>query len=313
MKAVFIINPEAGKGKGEKAAEELIEASGVRSGGETEFYVTKAVGDAERFTREYCRENPGEELRLIACGGDGTLNEVINGAAGFDNALVGVMPTGTGNDFCRNFPDAGDFMNAKAQLEGTAVECDAIRYTAFNGAEEMTRYCANMFNIGFDCNVVDKTNEMKKLPFISGSLAYLLSVFIILIKKKGADLDIELDGERVHSGRLLLTSLANGCFCGGGVKSNPGSSVHDGMIDVNIVQNTTRLNFIHLFPYYKKGTHMEQPDIGRTMTEHKCRRAVIKARNGAMRLCIDGEITDAEKAEFEAVHDAFRFIIPAKG
>ncbi len=311
MKAVFIINPKAGKGKSESETRDIIGASGVEFGGQTEVYVTKSVGDAEAFSREYCRRNAGEELRLIACGGDGTLNEVLNGAYGCQDAAIGVMPTGTGNDFCRNFPEAGDFMNAKAQLEGETVACDAIKYTATAGPEESTRYCANMFNIGFDCNVADKTAEMKKLPLITGSMAYLLSVVAMLIKKKGADLDIELDGEKKHSGALLLTSLANGLCCGGGIKSNPGASVHDGMIDVNIVQNVPRMRFIKLFPHYKKGTHMQQPDIEKTLTELKCRRAVITARNGAMKLCTDGEISEADRIELEAVHDAFRFIIPA--
>ena len=78
-----------------------------------------------------------------------------------------------------------------------------------------------MFNIGFDCNVADMTAKMKKKPLISGSMAYLFSIFAILIKKKGANLKIELDDIVKYEGPLLLTSLANGCFCGGGIKSNP--------------------------------------------------------------------------------------------
>ncbi len=85
-----------------------------------------------------------------------------------------------------------------------------------------------MFNIGFDCNVADMTANMKKKPFISGSLAYLLSIFVMLIKKKGAKLLIELDGEKKYCGPLL-TSLANGSYCGGGIKSNPLVSIKDGI------------------------------------------------------------------------------------
>ena len=76
-----------------------------------------------------------------------------------------------------------------------------------------------MFNIGFDCNVVDLTAKLKTYPLLAGSMAYLMAVLCILIRKKGADLRVELDGEVYEDGPVLLTALANGSFCGGGVKS----------------------------------------------------------------------------------------------
>jgi YegS/Rv2252/BmrU family lipid kinase len=310
MKTIFIINPAAGLPKNKKTLTERIRKAIASSRCDAEMYVTKSVGDAREFVREYCLKSG--PARFIACGGDGTLSEVLNGAADFEEAEIGVIPYGTGNDFCRNFGIGCDFTDIMCQMSGNVVTCDAIRYTTYINDSVRQGYCVNMFNIGFDCNVADMTANMKKNPFVSGSFAYFISIFFTLIKKKGADLKIELDGKVAHCGKLLLTSLANGCYCGGGIMSNPMASVTDGMINTNIIKNVSRLKFISLLPYYMKGALHRVRDIGRFVTTKKCRKIVITPNNGKMRLCIDGEIIDAGKTEFEIVPGAFRFVLPKK-
>ena len=275
--------------------------------------MTKAVGDAEAFADLMGKETEasGEEVRLIACGGDGTLNEVLNGAIKYENLTVGVVPIGTGNDFCRNFPDDGDFLDMEAQLTGKVIKSDAIRYSGLMAGKEQTRYCANMFNIGFDCNVVDLTAKLKTYPLIAGSFAYLLGVAITFIKKKGAKLRVELDGEVIEDGSLLLTAIANGGFCGGGVHSSPYASVTDGIMDVNVIYNVSRWQFLKKFPYYAKGTHMELPGISDIIYAGTCRKARITPLDGTMRLCTDGEIVDAGTIDFEIVPEAFNLLVPA--
>ena len=314
MRTIFVINPAAGQGKGtEKFIEKVKKAADITLT-EVEIYTTKAVGDAEVFVNEIGRLSEGsdEEIRVIACGGDGTVNEVLNGVIKYENMVMGVVPIGTGNDFVRNFPEAGSFSDVEAVLRGTVVPCDAIRYTGFTDGKEQTRYCANMFNIGFDCNVVDQTNTIKKYPLMAGSLAYLMGIGATFIKKKGADLKVTVDGVVENDGPLLLTSIANGCYCGGGVKSNPCAVVQDGLMDINIIMDVTRMEFLNLFPKYSKGTHMEVPGIERILCARQCKKAVVEPRQGSMRLCVDGEIVDAGKVEFECVQNAFRLLIPAK-
>lgn len=305
MKTVFVVNPKAGSGKN---TEKLVES--INKLTDAEIYFTKSAGDGERFVKQYCEQNG--TARFIACGGDGTLNEVLNGAINYEGTQIGVIPMGTGNDFCRNFEAAGDFSDVKAQLCGNSVKCDAIRYRTISDGKQKNGYCVNMFNIGFDCNVADMTAAVKKKPFISGSIAYLISIFVILIKKKGANIKVELDGKEYHSGQLLLTSVANGSYCGGGIKSNPLASVHDGMINANIVYNISRLNFLTKLPYYMKGTHINIPGIEKIIFSTKCRKMTITPIDKVMRLCVDGEIINAEKTEFEIVPAAFDFVIPAK-
>ena len=371
MRHLFIINPEAGQGEARDLAAE-IEAVCSVAGLDYGIYETTAVGDAERFVRacceEHCRtegaeacEAAGAEplpdaagdgtlpdaagagalppLRFYACGGDGTLNEVVNGAAGHAFAEVGCIPAGTGNDFVRNFP-GGSFNDLIAQIRGEARPCDLIRYEGVCDGREVSRYCVNMFNIGFDCNVVDMTDRMKQKPMMNGSLAYLVSVFATLIRKKGADLRVEYpagagreepagasgeasaganveapgDTGYVYDGKLLLISVANGCFCGGGIKGIPRAVTDDGVFDVSLIRNVSRTTFVKLFPKYMKGTHLSDPRL-EDVIRYTHEQSLFISPNGSagtMKLCVDGEIVTAGPVRFTLEPRAFRFIVPVK-
>ena len=309
MKTIFIVNPEAGQGKKFKKLIDSINSVSKKLESDVEVYITKAIGDAERFVRKYCEKK--QTCRFIACGGDGTFNEVLNGAIDCKTAEIGTIPIGTGNDFTRNFNDECDFEDIKLQITGNSIECDAIKYSTYLNGSVKSGYCANMFNIGFDCNVADMTANIKKKWFVSGSIAYMLSALISLIKKKGANLKIEVDGVVRHDGELLLTSVANGGYCGGGFNSNPLATINDGMININIVKNVTRRRFLSLLPHYKKGTFLKLRDIDKVVISEKCQNVTITPEKNVIRLCNDGEISDAGKTVFEIVHNAFKFVVPS--
>lgn len=304
-KTIFIINPCAGQGT---YVDSLIDKINGLTEINKEIYITKFIGDATEYVKSFC-EKFGM-ARFIACGGDGTLNEVLNGVIGFEGAEVGVIPVGTGNDFCRNF-EGEDPCDILSRVSGDGVKCDAIRYVTETENGMVEGYCANMFNIGFDCNVADLTAKMKKKPFISGSLAYLISIFVMLIGKRGANLKIEIDGKERHFGKLLLTSVANGCYCGGGIKSNPLASIRDGKININIIKNVSRLKFLRLLPYYMKGNFLKLKNIEKVIISEKCSEIAITPLDGKIRICIDGEIIDAGKTRFEICPGAFSFVVPA--
>lgn len=309
MKHIFIINPNAGKKSGKEKLEAAIAAAGKKLGCDVEIYETRCAGDGEEFVKRTAANNaPDEKIRFYACGGDGAVNEVANGVYGFENVEMGCVPLGTGNDFIRNFGSAKQFLDIEAQLAGKAVECDLIRFSA-DGAEP--RYCANMFNIGFDCNVVDQTAKAKKWPLVSGSFAYILSVFIMLIKKKGADLRVEFEDGEVFDDKLLLMAVANGCYCGGGWKSSPVASLDDGIMDIGLIKDIPRRQFPVLLPKYSKGTHLEHKGIEKILIYKKSKTLRITANGDNMRLCTDGEITDAKTVTFETVPKAIRFAVPA--
>ncbi|MDO4545189.1 MAG: diacylglycerol kinase family protein [Bacillota bacterium] len=314
MKHVFIMNPSSGKKKKRIAFVENLKASAEALGADYSLYYTKGAGDGQRYAKELCAEHDarGEKLRLYGCGGDGTINELVNGAFGFENVEIGAIPLGTGNDYVRNYGDVSDFLNITGQIRGASVPSDLIRYRAEYEGHITEGYCANMFNIGFDCNVVDLTARVKSLPFISGSLAYLISVGIILIKKKGADLRIEYADGSVSDGKILLTAIANGCYCGGGVKGVPYCSLDDGLMDVSVIKNVSRLFFVALFPSYAKGIHMEKKAIQKrdVINYTKEKTLTVTANGESLRLCTDGEITTQKRIEFSMVKDGFRFILP---
>ena len=274
MKYYFIINPMAGKGKGIEKLKNAIARTAERLNKDYEIYITKSAGDGECYVNSICKSN-NDPKSFIACGGDGTFNEILNGAYGFDNIFVGVLPSGIVN------------------------------------GKEVTKYCANMFNIGFDCNAADLTAKLKQYPLIKGSLAYLLGVLGVMIKKKGANLKIEIDGEEVHNGKLLLTAIANGCFCGGGVKSNPYAIINDGFMDINIIKDIPRIMFIPCLPQYMKGTIFENKKYKDIAITKQCKKITVTP-NEKMRLCVDGEIFDAENIDFEIIPKAVNFIKPLK-
>jgi len=251
-------------------------------------------------------------MRFYACGGDGTLNEVVNGIYGFENTEAACIPAGSGNDFIRNFGIADvDFLDVDKQLSGRAVPVDLIRYHDCLD-HSAARYAVNMFNIGFDCNVVAKMAEIKKYPFIEGSAAYFLSILIMLIKKEGANLTVEFDDGTSHSGFVLLTAVGNGAFCGGGLKGVPYADVNDGSFDVCIVKNVSRRLFISLFKKYSSGAHMEDKRTKDIIIYRKCKSIRIGSVKNSWNLCVDGEIEMAGKVKFEIVPNAIRFSLPSK-
>ena len=303
MKTVFIVNPAAGKGKKKDVLLKSLQKLGDRA----EIYITKAPGDGKQYVRAYCKEHGA--ARFIACGGDGTFSEVVNGAMGTAQAEVGVIPLGTGNDFVRNFEDA-DFKNPELQISGGTVLCDVIKYRTETSGEIKEGFCANMFNIGFDCSVADCTADVKRKSVFSGSMAYFIAIILTLIRKRTYPFEIVADGEVVHSGDLLLTAVANGSYCGGGIKSNPTADIRDGNIQFHIIRNVSRLRFISLLPSYMKGTFLAKKGIESIIMSRKCKSLTVTPEEGAVRLCIDGEITDAGKTEFTVVPRAMRFVLP---
>ncbi len=316
MKTIFVINPKAGKGKGLKEFAESVRKSAERLDILAEIYYTKAAGDASVFVEKTIRAFPEEEIRFYICGGDGTMNEAVNGlylaedAADPEKIAFGLVPIGSGNDFIKSFWDYHDAMDLEKQLHAHPVYSDVLFYENSVKGEKRKGLCCNMFNIGFDANVVDMRDHLNKSPLISGSFAYLLGVMVTFIKKKGADLRIEADGELLYDGPLLLSSIANGPFCGGGIKSNPTARIDDGLMDVNVVKDVSRTYFLKLFPQYQKGTHMSMPNIDQTIKTTRCRMLKITPKSEGARLCIDGEMTDAGQITITMKEKAFRFLAP---
>jgi YegS/Rv2252/BmrU family lipid kinase len=302
MKYCFIINPAAGKGK--RAAELASEIDRVckERGVEYEIYNTKAPRDAEEYIRRTVSECNGE-VSFFACGGDGTLCEVVTGIMSLEDRegiSLGLIPIGTGNDFARNFAPSEQYFDIGAQIDGTPYKVDLIKAA--------DRHAINMVNIGFDCEVVCKTASIKKSPLVPSKLAYIFGLIATLVRKPGVKADISINGGEPVREELLLTTFANGAYCGGGFYSNPLASLSDGRLDSLLVSNITRLKFISLVGDYKKGTHLSEK-FKKIIRNEKCeeiRLAFEKHTN----VCVDGEIINVKELVLSVLHGAITFRVP---
>ncbi len=313
MKHYFFINPMAGQGKGIDKLIEEIKTTAEELQAEVEICLTESVEDGIKKAREAAEKLNGAPARFYACGGDGTNNEIINGAADFPNIALGCVPIGTGNDMVRNFPEAGDFLSIKSQMLGEPKRIDLMTYKGKLNGEMREGYCVNMFNIGLDCDVVVLTNVLKKKPFIAGSMAYLLAVGGMFLRKKPIHMQLWEDDKLMVDGEVLLVAIANGGYCGGGMNTSPQSCMNDGVFDLNIIKNVSHAQFLKLFPKYKAGTHLQIPGIEKVITTKQSRSLVMIPKQNDFHICIDGEVYSAEgQIEYGMAEGALNFIVPAR-
>ena len=314
MKYCFFINPVAGTGKEADRLVEEIHDLMIKMGQEFNYKVviTKGNEDGLIRARHLAMDFNGEPARFYVAGGDGSINEVLNGIYGFENVSIGVIPIGTGNDAVRNFDRGTDFLSIEKQVRGTTKKIDVLKYTGEINGKEQTRYCINMFNIGFDCNVVELTARLKQKPLLSGSLAYLMAVAGMLIKKKGTSLIIKEDGEVIREGDMLLCAVSNGAYCGGGIKSAPLAIMDDGVFDVNIINDVSRVKFARLFPAFRRGDHAgDLPGVEGILEMRKMKAIELSPyRDEELTICVDGEIQKTKGIKIEVCHKALDFILP---
>ncbi len=297
MRHLFIINPAAGGKKRDVAAEksqivELMDELGC----DYEIYETVAPMDAsEKVRREAIK---GRQLRVYAFGGDGTLAECVHGAAGFSNAAVTQYPCGTGNDFLRIFGEKIKiFRNINALVHGETHPMDIIDV---NG-----RKCMNICSVGIDARVGTDVHKYSRLPFISGTGAYIMSLVVNFIKGLNQKLTISTDqGE--HNGVFALVCVCNGRFYGGGFNPTKTAPPDAGLLDVLIAGKVSRLKATVLLRDYANGSWAKHPQIieysqGRHVRIEGQKKLVINA---------DGERLEAMKAEIRIVRGGVNFIYP---
>lgn len=298
MKYCFIINPAAGK----PASKQGLEASITEAFDDVTVLYTQKAGNIGELMASFCREH-AEEIRFFVCGGDGTLCEAVNGIMRLPDrsrVSLGIIPVGTGNDFVRNFENKEAFLDMSAQLEAEPMSIDLIKC---NGL-----YAANMINIGFDCQVVVNTSALKKKPYIPSCLAYICGLVLTLAEKPSVKMKISVDGSETVEKELLLSTFANGAYCGGGFNSNPNARVVGGDINSFLVKNISRMRFLSLVGSYKKGTHLTEKNFSilRDFTAQRCKIEFDKPTE----VSVDGEIICAERLEIECEKSALNFLVP---
>ncbi len=295
MRYVFIVNPVAGKGKGPKTLIPVIEEYFKGSTNDYKIIVTQAPGDAKEKAR--LEAEKGDEVTIFACGGDGTFFEVLNGAAEYKNVTLGVVPCGSGNDFLKFFGESTPFMSIKDQIEGDAVAMDALKVD--------DTYCMNVCSMGMDAVVADGMARFKNIPFVSGSMAYKLSIVKTFFGKLGQRAKITVDGQTLGTFLCLFAVCANGPVYGGGYRCAPNANPMDGKLEWLIVEKISKFSILRFLKKYENGTHENLP----CCRKGQCTVMEIEAEK-AEPINLDGEIVRKKSIRFELKPAAVKFVLP---
>ena len=295
MKHIFIINPAAGSRDRTADYSEKIHIACHERNLDYRIEVSSAPGECFRIAREAAQT--GEEIRLYACGGDGTLNEVVAGAAGYPNAAVTAFSGGSGNDFTKLFSDPDAFFDLERLLDAEEATFDLIRC---NGDIAL-----NICSVGLDARIGTDVANYKRLPLLHGFRAYVASTVVNVVKGISEHYVIEVDGE-VIDGKKTMICVCNGRFYGGGFNPVPEADPADGLLDVLVVEKVSRLQVPGVVGKYKAGRYRELPHLVRhfrtkNITIHCDKETPIN---------LDGELRLGQTVQLSVAEEKIRFFYP---
>lgn len=308
MNYVFIINPVAGKGRDyDDIARRVREFFEDRSEN-VSVYLSKAPGDAIRFGKEFPLAE-GEETCFVACGGDGTFYEVVNGAFGRPGVSFAVYPSGSGNDFIKSIGGKhDDYLDFQKLIDGEIKYLDAIDCSG--------KICSNLCNIGIDSIICDRIPRYKKIPGVSGAMAYNISVVLTIagcfFKSAGKKMVFTFDDGEVLDGKFMLSVFGNGRIYGGGYCPVPEAVPDDGIIDFCAIDETDILRLSKLLNVYKAGKHVSDPKFEGILHMRRCTSVHIESPE-EMTVCLDGEIAYGKSVDIKVLPKALPFRIPKFG
>ena len=295
MKHLFIINPAAGSynrtGEYSEAIHKICRARKVNY----EIRVSTAPGEAARIAREAAET--GGELRLYACGGDGTLNEVVAGAAGHDNAAVTVFSGGSGNDFVKIFDDPKAFFDLHRLMDAEEAVFDLIRCN-----EDIA---LNICSVGLDARIGTDVSHYKRLPLLHGFRAYAASTVVNVVKGISEHYVVEVNGETIDD-EFTFVCVCSGRFYGGGFNPIPEADPSDGMLDVLLVKKVSRAQVPFIIGKYKDGRYKELSDIARYIKTDRIKITCDKVTP----INMDGELRTAQVVEMKVAEEKIRFFYP---
>ncbi len=295
MKHLFIINPNAGKGKAFDVIMPKIKEAVAARNVDYKIYVSSSLQDTHDYCKNVCKS--GENVRFYACGGDGTIYDIVNAIYGYDNVEFAAIPLGSGNDFIRLFGTKEQFVDVGAQIDGTAIKIDAIKCG--------DRIAVNQCSMGFDAEVCSKQSDFKKIPWLTGETAYTASLIYCLKSKTSNRFTVTIDDGEPITDNFVFAFCGNSRFYGGGYQAAPYAVPDDGLLDFSIVRAMKISRLVTQIGNYKKGRHFKWPETtyvrGKKMTVHSDLPASVN---------VDGECDLVTDSTFEIIPSAFSFVIP---
>ena len=296
----IIVNPAAGRSRAERSAGLL--ASAIEQKREpVEVSLTAGPGDAEELARKAA--NAGA-TRIVACGGDGTVHEVVNGIKsatdGSDDVALGIISTGRCNDFSfalglpRNSTEAIDYL---VRSRVRTIDLGRIG----------DRYFTTIATLGFDSEVSQYVADGSPPSFLKGTPAYLYGAVVKLITYRSHWVSLKGDfGE--FQGAVFLAATGNTSRYGGRMKVTPSASVDDGLLDVCLIRPVPRLEVLRMIPKTFRGRHVDHPAV----SMYRTRRLEIDSRE-PLWLWADGESITQTPATIEIVPGGLSVLVPPDG
>ena len=295
MTHLFIINPAAGSRDRSGEYRQKTEAAFAGRPDPYRIEISKGPGDCTKLAREAAES--GEEYRIYACGGDGTLNEVVQGAAGFDNVAITVYSGGSGNDFVKMFDDPKAFFDINRLLDAETATFDLIKCN--------DDYSLNICSVGLDARIGTDVQAYKRLPLLHGFRAYVASTVINLFKRISEHYVVHINGE-VIDGKKTFVCCCNGRFYGGGFNPVPEADPADGLMDVLLVDKVNLFQVPGIIGKYKNGRYKELPKLVRHMMTDKVQIVCDKPSP----ISLDGELRQAKVINMEIAKEKVHFFYP---
>ena len=293
MKHLFIVNPAAGKGKGMQYITEI--KSLLEGKADYCIKITEKKGQATEIVKQYTSK---DDYIVYAIGGDGTINEVVNGMVGSGSSLA-IIPAGSGNDFIKTiYPkyNKGELLH---KLLNGRTECiDLVKINE--------KYFLNIVSVGVDAEVAFNAIAFKKMKYIKGEAAYLMSIFKTLCSYKSTQFKVILDGKQTCDKKILLLAVANGRFYGGGIPIAPHAKVNDAKADICLVKELKFGKILTIIPKLFKAKHEEAEEV----EVYRANQIEIESAE-LFRVNIDGEIVTANKVNMQVMPQAIQIVIPA--
>ncbi len=295
MEHLFIINPAAGHHDRTREYTAKIEAVCEARGIPYRIAVSEGPGDCTRLARSAALS--GKTVRLYACGGDGTLNEVVQGAAGAPNVSVTCFCGGSGNDFVKIFGGKEPFMDLERLLDCETAEFDLIDC---NG-----HLCLNNCCVGLDARIGVEVPRYKRLPLVSGPMAYILSTLVNLFRGTHRHYVVE-SGGRVYDEELTLICVANGQWYGGSFHAVPDAVPDDGVLEALLVKRLPLWKLASVIGTYQRGGYKTLPQF----LYHLRTDGLTIRCDSPTTAALDGEALEASEFHIQISDKKLRFFYP---
>jgi diacylglycerol kinase (ATP) len=300
---VFLVNPASANGSTQKAWPEIAHRAAA-AGLEGQTLFSEGPGGIARVAE---RAAGMGAKRIVAVGGDGTVNEAVNGllavGAGKEVELA-VIPRGTGTDFVRTFkiPTKLDQAIALAR-DGKVREIDAgrVAYRAWDGSDG-SAYFANIASAGMSGAVARRANATSKA--LGGKASFLWATLAVFAGWRNAEVAVDVD-ETHREGSMLDVIVANCEWLGGGMHMTPKAEPDDGLFDVLLIGDITKRDLVQTLPKIYRGTHLPHPKA-----EELRGRSVRVDAPTPLPIELDGEQPGTTPATFEVVPRALRLVVP---